>query len=103
MMDFEDYLEDTDDLDMSYEDRVDEARMNMSNEYKSNHAFYLQSAQWKKVRSVVLNRDNNKCVKCGSAATEVHHKHYNLLGCDGEEESCISICRGCHQKEHGFK
>ncbi len=51
------------------------------------------------VNPLVLQRDGNKCTKCGSAKNlDIHHKHYNLSKLTYYD--LITLCRRCHKIEH---
>lgn len=53
----------------------------------------------RKLRSMVFNRDDFRCVECGSSvALEVHHllpvntyPEYEL-----DDDNCVTLCYGCH-------
>jgi len=61
-----------------------------------SYSQYLASALWRRIREAALARDGGKC-RCGSPATQVHHKNYNLLTLQGECLSgLVSVCGGCH-------
>ena len=65
---------------------------------------YLKSDAWQRKRYVVMKRDNWKCVYCGQAATEVHHKRYAKYNIGKEPIAwLVSICKRCHMKQHGIK
>ena len=49
------------------------------------------------VTPVVLNRDENTCVKCGSPAELVHHNSYDP---DITINDLASLCKRCHQGVH---
>ena len=61
---------------------------------------YLQSDEWKWVRSKVLERDNNLCQAClVNKATRVHHLTYKNIF----REPCfdlVSVCEDCHSAIH---
>jgi 5-methylcytosine-specific restriction endonuclease McrA len=62
---------------------------------------YLNSDNWKRKRALVLKRDGYKCVYCGSRATQVHHKKYAPRKIGREPiEWLVSVCDGCHRKQH---
>jgi 5-methylcytosine-specific restriction endonuclease McrA len=60
---------------------------------------YLQSDEWARKRDRILRRDRNRCRKCGSPADDVHHKTYERIYCE-DDDDLISICRTCHRYEH---
>lgn len=63
---------------------------------------------WFKFSEAVQRRDNYRCLKCGrkkgEAVLQTHHKIYKK-GLELWEYSlsdCISLCKGCHAKEHNL-
>jgi len=45
------------------------------------------------------NRDGNRCIKCGKkTGIETHHIIPELE----ELANLMTLCHGCHKKEHGF-
>ena len=77
-----------------------EVRRKKRRDYYNN--IYLKSEAWQRKRYVVMKRDNWCCVYCGSKATEVHHKRYAKYNIGREPiDWLISICRSCHEKQHG--
>jgi len=76
-----------------------ENRRKNRNKYNYDQAYdeYLKSKRWKKIREIVLERDNYLCQSCMiEKATEVHHK-------DGQFRfneplfSLVSTCSSCHR------
>ena len=64
-------------------------------------AQYLRSYEWAYKRSLVLERDNYQCKKCGSTRSlQVHHlSGYSQL--PKEPITClVTLCSKCHQKQH---
>ena len=64
-------------------------------------AKYLRSDEWAYKRSLVLQRDNYQCKKCGSTRSlQVHHLcGYSQL--PKEPVAClVTLCSKCHQKQH---
>lgn len=69
---------------------------------KAEYQIYLKSAAWKEKRVLVLNRDDNRCVKCNSLdALVVHHTKYpEILGTE-QLEDMQTLCCDCHNVLHG--
>lgn len=64
---------------------------------------YLESDHWHNLRKVVLDRDGRKCTRCKSRLRlQAHHKFYRMRWEDSEPDDLITLCRLCHQKEHGL-
>jgi 5-methylcytosine-specific restriction endonuclease McrA len=62
--------------------------------------------KWNIRRVQILNRDEFKCVKCGSPdALQIHHiKYYNKLQYWEYPDSYLeTLCATCHTKEHASK
>ncbi|MDE2010335.1 MAG: hypothetical protein KGJ09_09720 [Candidatus Omnitrophica bacterium] len=58
---------------------------------------YLMSPHWKMIRNRVLERDVNKCQRCGDLADVVHHKSYHPDVLGGLNDSMlVSLCFSCH-------
>lgn len=73
---------------------------NFWNSKRGKYIKYLSSEDWKKVRELVLKRDENKCQKCKTKnADEVHHLTYENLF-NEKLEDLISVCHDCHKKIH---
>ena len=73
---------------------------NFWNSKRGRYIQYLNSDEWKKIRSLVLKRDENKCQKCKiKDAEEVHHKTYDNLYNENLED-LISVCQKCHKEIH---
>ena len=66
------------------------------------HRAYLKSATWKDIRRQVLERDENKCVKCKNPGFEVHHKHYKNWGNENLED-LVTLCSSCRSQLHTLK
>ena len=70
---------------------------------KSQYAKQLQRPEWKAKRLEILERDGNKCVKCGETKRlHVHHLSYTK-GRDAWEypnDNLVTLCGECHKVEH---
>lgn len=79
-------------------------------EWWNAYNLYLQSADWKDKRSLVLERAKGVCEGCGEErAVQVHHLWYPPKGCrPGSEEwirleklfQMVAVCKQCHQDLH---
>lgn len=62
------------------------------------YAEYLASDLWRTIRHRVLGA-SAKCIRCGSAAVQVHHSAYTKQNLSGASVECLhSVCRACHQQ-----
>lgn len=75
----------------------------MNNEQAKSY----RSEQWYAIRERVIARDSFCCARCGKPSSEVelhvHHIHYikGRKAWDYPEQELITLCKGCHAKEHG--
>jgi hypothetical protein len=73
---------------------------------KRRKSYY--NKKWFDFSKKVRLRDGNKCLKCGRTNSEVvlqtHHKKYkpNLKLWEYPLSDCITLCKGCHSREHGI-
>jgi 5-methylcytosine-specific restriction endonuclease McrA len=62
--------------------------------------------KWKKIQSLIFNRDNFKCCNCGSdKKIGIHHKdnsgdQKHCSKSNNSLENLITLCQSCHSKEH---
>lgn len=63
---------------------------------------FLKTSYWLKVRKIILQRDNHKCVKCGGVfSLQVHHLNYDHHLNEMEHlDDLVTLCKKCHKKEH---
>lgn len=63
---------------------------------------YLKTYYWRKVRYLVLKRDNFRCTICGEREPlNVHHKTYINKGNEIKHlDDLITVCDLCHKKIH---
>jgi len=53
----------------------------------------------KSIIKLVLNRDNNRCQKCGrDHALHIHHIVATIDGGSDEQENLITLCVACHKE-----
>lgn len=64
--------------------------------------------KWHEFSVQVKQRDGHCCIHCGrgepSVVLQVHHLQYkeNRLPWEYSLEDCVTVCRGCHAREHGI-
>lgn len=83
-----------------------------NDEISLNHGGYgasLFDPRWKNKRLAILNRDDNKCIICGSNSDlQVHHRQYHFSNSlnafrnpwEYENRLLITLCEQCHHKGH---
>lgn len=63
---------------------------------KNEYRIYLQSEQWQRIRKMILERDGDSCVVCGSRENlEIHHKNYLNVGNENLSD-LTTLCSTCH-------
>lgn len=68
--------------------------------WRSEHALYLHSSKWARLRDAVLKRSGGRCEGCGSNnATQVHHLHYKRWRREMLFD-LVAVCRQCHLQIH---
>lgn len=66
----------------------------------NRYTAYLESAEWRAKRWLVLERDHFICQECKLApATQVHHLTYQNAGSERLDE-LKSVCASCHTSIH---
>lgn len=79
---------------------VDAVRDAAQAEWWKNYNAYLETAEWKKRRDLVIRRDGNVCRGClTNRATQVHHLTYEHVGAELLWE-LVAICDECHALAH---
>lgn len=69
----------------------------MSDSYKD----YLDSDEWKKLRTRVRRRARGWCERCKvGPRADVHHLTYERLG-NERLDDLVAVCRECHEHLHG--
>lgn len=71
----------------------------------------LKTDEWQEKRQEILNRDNHKCVYCGTMYNlQVHHKYYckypngfRVYPWNYPDDALITLCDKCHKKVHNKK
>lgn len=71
---------------------------------KSSYAVFLRSKYWKYVHRLVLERDGQKCTKCGNKSNlQVHHLTYDHHYKEHLYlNELITLCKKCHQAVHSL-
>lgn len=73
----------------------------------SNYSELLKDPRWQKRRLEIFNRDEWKCVECGTITEtlHVHHKKYvyGKMPWEAPDEDLITYCEGCHDLEESLK
>ena len=65
----------------------------------SSYNRYLGSELWAEIRTVVLERDDRRCILCSKEAVVVHHLDYSESTLRGESfDGMVSMCHDCHRK-----
>ena len=63
---------------------------------------YLNSPEWRTVRSPALIRSSGACEFCGDLAAQVHHVQYPKKFGQEHPHSLLAVCKRCHKKSHGI-
>ena len=65
---------------------------------------YLNTRHWRRIRKYIYDKREGVCERCGqkyeSAHMNVHHKTYEHIGDEREDELCL-LCEHCHAIVHG--
>lgn len=64
-----------------------------------DYAAYMRSPAWKRKRAKILATAKNKCAGCGRRARHVHHRTYERLGCEYDQD-LVAVCLDCHRDIH---
>jgi len=71
-------------------------------ERRAFYESYLQSADWREKRLMVIRRESGLCQGCRKEQiTQVHHRNYDRLG-DELLTDLYGYCETCHKKSHGL-
>jgi len=72
---------------------------------KQQYLTHLDSAYWKRVRLIVLERDGGRCLVCnGKERLQAHHRTYQNFGRELEHLADVStLCEECHSTFHTEK
>jgi 5-methylcytosine-specific restriction endonuclease McrA len=64
-----------------------------------DYAKYLQSPEWRAKADAVFARERSRCQRCGSPATDVHHKTYERIFREPLSD-LEALCSRCHKLAH---
>jgi hypothetical protein len=69
------------------------------NDFPDRYEQRISSAEWKSLKSEIIEQRGNRCKRCreGSTSLELHHVHYRSLG-NEQPEDVELLCRECHTK-----
>lgn len=82
---------------MYMQSQLDEVTKNLKFAGYDSYKDYLKSSHWKDVRKRALENAKYRCALCPSNLNlEVHHKNYNRLGGEWDEDVVV-LCRRCHK------
>lgn len=57
------------------------------------------SATWKRIRALILNRDNHICAYCGESAGTVDHVIPVAKGGSDEWDNLVACCTRCNSRK----
>ena len=85
-------------LDEVYADTWDRREINLGTQ---TYGEYLDSVEWKGVKSKAAKRKNyQKCECCTSTKVELHHTSYKWINTPHELRTIVALCRTHHQEVH---
>lgn len=62
---------------------------------------YQRSEHWQTIRRLYRLTTLPQRCPCGKRGRQLHHQHYDLLGQEWRDLSCLKLlCGGCHQLIH---
>lgn len=68
--------------------------------HRYDYLVYLESSWWRSKRRQKGKSVNWKCESCLiKRATQIHHLHYNSLGCERNSD-LEAVCGDCHKLKH---
>lgn len=54
---------------------------------------------WKEMRSIIIDRDGQRCAVCGSG-TDLHVHHIDLDPTNDDPANLVTLCGSCHARVH---
>lgn len=71
--------------------------------HKKNPKGWGYRNNWIDISKTIRTLDNYRCVQCGKTNTELHVHHIVYVYNYGthRKENLVTLCRACHEKEHG--
>ena len=74
----------------------------MINSRQKTARLRLDADSYKVLRQEVLRRDSRRCQSCGAMTNlEIHHQQFRSHSGEDSELNLITLCTGCHHREHG--
>lgn len=72
------------------------------NARKDRYEKFMQSDEWREIRTQRLDISGHRCDECGSTEElHVHHLAYKRFGGDELMTDLKVLCKPCHKKTHG--
>ncbi len=59
-----------------------------------------KASEWNKIRAIVLDRDDYKCLSCGHRALKQMHVHHVEDSEDNDPNNLYTLCPACHAIMH---
>jgi len=66
---------------------------------RPTYSEYLASEDWREYRAAIIARQRGKCATCPRDATHCHHRTYEHLGWEADDD-CVGLCADCHRSYH---
>ena len=60
----------------------------------------LRGDAYRARRQEALERDQHRCVRCGSCGLQVHHRVKRSVARDDRLQNLETLCERCHDNEH---
>ena len=72
-------------------------------DHKKKYTEYMNSAEWKAKRAIVLGILGETCKLCGRPAKTVHHNTYERLYHEDLLKDLTVLCKACHKRFHRIR
>lgn len=67
---------------------------------RENYDCYLASIEWLEKRKECVLIHGDKCLDCGNDYQDIHHLHYESVGCENAKTDIVPLCKPCHAIRH---